>query len=315
MAVVDSKGNPVRDSKGNPVRSGNAVASSTNPRLNANLASQGRNSQLPAASMDNLVGSALKWGENALGSVAGVGKDIALNFADNLGIGSLIRGKNLPTNGMPGLSNFKDGSWGSGGDQDWRVRLSLPRNFAFQDSALLQKLIDTNGLVFPYTPTILMQHNANYNALEPVHSNYPFYAYRNSRVEQMTLVGDFYVENADEGLYWIAAVHYLRSVTKMSYGQTSDRGAPPPVVKLNGYGDYVFKNVPVVVTNFTVELSPDVDYIHIPGIGPNGTYCPTRSQIQVGVLPVYSRRSVEGFSLDSFVRGATQGGPDGPGFL
>lgn len=287
----------------------------TNPRIQRNIASQARNSAAPRASVENLVGSALKFGENALGAVAGVGKDIALNFADNLGIGSLIRGKNLPGMGMPSLSNFKDGSWASGGDQDWRVRLSMPRNFAFEDSAILQKLIDTNGLVFPYTPTILMQHNANYNALEPVHSNYPFYAYRNSRVEQMTLVGDFFIENADEGMYWVAAVHYLRSVTKMAYGQTSNRGAPPPVVKLNGYGDYVFKNVPVVVTNFTVELSPDIDYIHIPGLGPNGTYVPTRSQIQVGVLPVYSRRSVEGFSLDSFVRGATQGGSNGPGFL
>jgi hypothetical protein len=30
---------------------------------------------------------------------------------------------------------------------------------------------------------------------------------------------------------------------------------------LNAYGDHVFKNVPVVVTNFTTELTNGVDYI------------------------------------------------------
>ena len=32
-------------------------------------------------------------------------------------------------------------------------------------------------------------------------------------------------------------------------------------VKLNGYGDYVFNNVPVVITTFTVDMPSEVDYI------------------------------------------------------
>jgi hypothetical protein len=38
-------------------------------------------------------------------------------------------------------------------------------------------------------------------------------------------------------------------------------GSPPPILILNGYGDHVFKNVPVVVKSFSVTLPPDVDYI------------------------------------------------------
>jgi hypothetical protein len=122
-------------------------------------------------------------------------------------------------------------------------------------------------------------------------------------VNAMTIIGDFFVENEMEGRYWVAATHYLRSITKMAYGASSNAGSPPPVVKLNGYGDYVFKDVPVAVQMFTVELPNDVDYIQV-GIGENGTWVPTRSSFSVVVQPIYSRKSVTDFSLDAFVNGA-----------
>jgi hypothetical protein len=54
---------------------------------------------------------------------------------------------------------------------------------------------------------------------------------------------------------------------------------------------------------FSVDLPSDVDYIHVPGIGPEGTWVPTRSQIAIQVTPTYSRRSVQSFSLDKFIAG------------
>ena len=36
---------------------------------------------------------------------------------------------------------------------------------------------------------------------------------------------------------------------------------PLPILFLNGYGDNVFKNVPVVVNTFNVELRSGIDYI------------------------------------------------------
>ena len=147
-----------------------------------------------------------------------------------------------------------------------------------------------------------MEHTANYNALHPTHSNYPFPAYKNSQVSSLTIIGEFFVENAKEAEYWVAATHYLRSVTKMAYGKTSNQGSPPPVVKLNGYGDFVFNNIPVTVTYFTVDLPSDVDYIQC-DIGENGTWVPVRSAINVQVQPTYSRKSITKFSLDKFVNG------------
>jgi hypothetical protein len=48
----------------------------------------------------------------------------------------------------------------------------------------------------------------------------------------------------------------------MFTGDGALSGNPPPLLKLNGYGDYVFKNVPVVVKSFSVDLPQDANYIN-----------------------------------------------------
>lgn len=216
---------------------------------------------------------------------------------------------NLPAGAVPSSDlNFVEADWGSQTDLDWRVRLSLPPNYT--GSPILNPLLETNGFIFPFTPQITMEHTANYNALHPTHSNYPFPAYQNSQVNSITIIGEFIVENAQDAKYWIAANHYLRSVTKMAYGATSNQGSPPPVVKLNGYGDYVFKDIPVTVTYFTVDLPNDVDYIQT-DIGEKGTWVPVRSQINVQVQPTYSRKAITKFSLDTFINGGYVAGNKG----
>ena len=209
-------------------------------------------------------------------------------------------------------------------NRDWRVRLSIPNVASFKASPLLSPLKQTNGLVFPFTPTIIVAHSANYQAITPTHTNYPYFAYQNSQVDQLVITGDFFVQNGVEAEYWVAALHYLRSATKMFYGGEAETlGAPPPVVKLNGYGDFIFNNVPVVVTNFTVDLPQDVDYIAT-GLGKamsteksvsgaagqtikekrdSVSWAPTQSLITVTVQPLYSRREIEKFSLQNYVNG------------
>ena len=118
----------------------------------------------------------------------------------------------------------------------------------------------------------------------------------------ITIQGEFTAENAREGEYLLGVMHYLKSITKMSYGEGSNRGTPPPVVRLNGYGDYVFNNVPVIVQQYNMTLPPDVDYIQL-DLGPNGSWVPTKADISVAVAPIYSRDDVNKFNLDTFVSG------------
>lgn len=265
----------------------------------------------PSSSKENLVGSAVKVGEGIVNTVITKPIDRATEAISDTGFGKALRAFGLLPGAVPtGGVGFTSANWNSEVELDWRVRLSIPSTF--KTSPLLQPLLETNGFMFPYTPQIILEHAANYNSLHPTHSNYPFPAYQNSQVNAMTIIGDFFVENPKEGEYWIAATHYLRSITKMAYGASSNAGSPPPVVKLNGYGDYVFKDVPVVVQMFTIELPNDVDYIQV-GLGENGSWVPVRSSISVVVQPTYSRKSVTQFSLDAFVNG--QYIVDGKGFI
>ena len=172
-------------------------------------------------------------------------------------------------------------------------------------------------MVFPYTPSIIISHSANYNTVSPIHNNYPFFAYQNSQVDALTIVGQFYCQNSLEAQYWTACLHYLRVMTKMDYGSRSS-GAPPPIAKLNGYGDYVFNNVPVIIQNFTVDMPNEVDYVacgFTPGaISPvdfGGTtkfgWAPSESQFSITVQPIYSRDSQTNFSYRNFINGSDLG--------
>ena len=276
-----------------------------------------------------------KLGNSIKSGVKDVTSDIAGGVADAAnaisefvnvdGFAKALRGKNLPGKSNGPLGNMEGNvSFAKPTNRDWRVRLSVPNVPSFKTSSLLSPLAKTNGLVFPYTPTIIVAHSANYSAITPTHTNYPYYAYQNSQVDQLVITGDFFVQNGLEAKYWVAALHYLRSVTKMFYGGEGDTlGAPPPVVKLNGYGDFIFNNVPCVVTNFTVDLPQDVDYIAT-GLDTQVTtksqqsdnnkdtieskregvsWAPTQSLITVTVQPIYSRREIEQFSLQKYVQG------------
>jgi hypothetical protein len=193
-----------------------------------------------------------------------------------------------------------------GSTDDWRVRISFPNSSVFTSSTVLRPLLATDGLVFPYTPTVNIGHSANYTLMEPMHNNYPFLSYQNSKVDEIQIQGDFIVEDAKQATYWVATVHFLRSLTKMSYGDTSNTGSPPPVVKLSGYGPHVFNNTPIVIKSFQVQLMPDVDYMSCE-VDSMINRVPVKSTVSVTAALAYSREQVRRFSLDDFVKGNTVG--------
>lgn len=155
-------------------------------------------------------------------------------------------------------------------EDDWRVRISLsPQSSIFYKDAnnsnsILTPLIETNGVIFPYTPTITVNHTANYSSVTPTHSNYSQHFYNNSEVTDISISGEFTVQNQTEGQYLMAAIYFFRAATKMFFGQGANAGNPPPIVFLDGYGSHYFPHVPCVVTSFSHTLSPDVDYIQVP---------------------------------------------------
>jgi hypothetical protein len=184
-------------------------------------------------------------------------------------VASAIRSIDLPAAGeaVGDLLSAVASFGGDANSNDWRVRLSLANWSSFRSSPVLQPLKDAGGLIFPYTPEITLASSAKYTSVPTTHTNYTFQAFQNSDPGEISITAPMNVEDATQGLYWIAAVHYLRSLTKMFAGSDPKAGNPPPIVMLNGYGNYVFKNVPCVVTSFSTTLSKDCDYIGVNVVG------------------------------------------------
>jgi len=193
---------------------------------------------------------------------------------------------------------------------DWRVSLSVP-DVVMQGSIIAELSRTKNRMIFPFTPTILLGHTANYSNVQPIHSNYPYHAYENSQVDNITITGEFYNENQEDARYWIACLHYLRAMTKMFSGASTEAlGNPPPIARLNGYGKHVLNNIPVVITNFTTDMPADVDYIECEVAG-EIDYVPTQSVFTVTLAPNYARRSQSKFSFQDYINGTHISGPEG----
>jgi hypothetical protein len=211
---------------------------------------------------------------------------------------------------------------------DWRVKIGLPAGSGLTTdlgNPLLSILSRTNGVVFPYTPNITVTHNARYQEQALTHSNYKNYFYEGSDVSSINIVGDFTVQNKDDALYVLASIYFFRSCTKMFWGKDADAGNPPPIVYLDGYGDYYFPHVSCVVTSFQHTMPADCDYIEVayaqgsytadnPPATQNKQYArvPTVSQINVTVQPVYSRQNIaNNMSLTAFSQGQLLAGKGG----
>ena len=125
-------------------------------------------------------------------------------------------------------------------------------------------------------------------------------------------VGQKNIENEDDAKYWVACVHFLRTMTKMFYGNGDHIGNPPLISRLNGYGKYVLNDIPVLLKNFQIELGSDIDYVPVTLSGdPKPNYVPTRSTITVTCSPNYARSAVSRFNLKEFANGNFVNKPEG----
>lgn len=207
---------------------------------------------------------------------------------------------------------------------DWRVRISLAaRSTVFYkdySNEIMSPLLETNGVIFPYTPTISVTHTAGYSSQPLTHSNYSQHYFTNSEVQDITIQGDFTIQNSIEGQYLLATIYFFRAATKMFFGDNAKNqgfsGNPPPMVFLNGYGSHYFPNVPCVISSFQHQMPPETDYISVPSTNRGMTRLPAASQITIVLKPVYSRKNLhDNFGLSDFAAGKLLGSATTGGFL
>lgn len=193
---------------------------------------------------------------------------------------------------------------------DLRVRIRVPSNYITD----LTKGSDYNelstdngfgGVIFPYTPQITLEHKADYTTQQPLHSNYAINFYKSSAVADISITGKFTVQNDYEAMVYLSTVRLLSALTKMRFGGKAgdpDSGAPPPVCRLDAYGEYMLKNVPVVITSFKHDLPNDVDFYTIKTGTPVSV--PVSSTITVNCKPTYSRDEMRKVSVSGYLDSA-----------
>ena len=153
--------------------------------------------------------------------------------------------------------------------KDIRAKLTVPENSDVLKvdgkwNNLLLPLKKFKGIIWPYSPTINLAHQAEYGTYDITHTNYPIQYYSRSTPPAIMCSGQLTAQTAAEANYMIACLHFLRIVTKMHFGMNDPkRGTPPPVLKFSAYGDLMFSMVPVVVRSFTYDLPGDVDYVDV----------------------------------------------------
>lgn len=231
---------------------------------------------------------------------------------------------------------------------DWRVKL-VTKDPKYISGPILSPLAATGGMMFPYTPQISITHTASWAPTNPVHSNYASYEYQFSNVDNIIITSDFTAQNHEEARYCLAAIHFLRSVSKMNFGQDPDAGTPPPLLFLQGLGTHILPSIPVIILSSFLDIGPDVDYLSLnvrapvplPGQGQlqeffdaddagtdfglggstgdlsgNITRIPSQFSMNVSLAIAHSRESTSTrFSLSSFLNGAMLGTDNFGGFI
>ena len=197
-----------------------------------------------------------------------------------------------------------------GKGKDWRVKIALGEGsdklYNSGNAGILLPLRDTDGVVFPYTPTIQVNYTANYNSTDLTHSNMRANFYQGSKIEDIQITGTFTAQSTEEADYMLAAIHFFKATTKMFYGQDPNKGTPPPLVFLTGFGDNQFANHPCAVTMFNYVTPSDVDYIRTSGANSNISLAGRRASIN-------GQSSLLGRLFALFGQGVRRGA-ESPGF-
>lgn len=198
---------------------------------------------------------------------------------------------------------------------------------------IMQPLYDTNGLLFPYTPTIMQfGGNANYDDFKMTHTNYSQPVYKSSEVRDIALSAKFTAQTKYEAQYVLAMLRMMASVTKMKFGERgsndftpnsyNDSGLPPPILLFSYMGTHMFNDVPVVVTSYAVDFPDDVDYVKV--LSAEGeyskeevSYVPAELTLSLELKPYYNpkmlRQSFDmvDFSSGDMIRGKYHGSSSG----
>jgi hypothetical protein len=173
-------------------------------------------------------------------------------------------------------------------------------------TGLLYPLKDNNGVVFPYTPTIMFSHAAGYGQYDVTGANYHQNYYTGTSNPTISVTAMFSSNTLDEAKYTTAAIQFFKASTKSQFGVRAGAaaGTPPPILMFNAYGQANAKNVPVVVRSFNYTLPEDTDYVTFDDPVSGELSVPALILIQIELTPQIPPKTVkDNFSLQDYASG------------
>jgi hypothetical protein len=195
-------------------------------------------------------------------------------------------------------------------ETDLRARLrakpsSMAYKLLYADNPWVN-LQNYGGMIWPYTPNITYNQDVQYDSLNAVHTNQEILAYSRTSAPTITVSGSFSSQTQLEARYNLACLHFLRLITKMSFGASVNpqRGTPPPVLYFDAHGGGMFLNIPVVVKNFAITLPNDPDYVTVTASPPaKVTRVPAIFDISVSLTVQHTPRQLREWDIEKFRNG------------
>lgn len=190
---------------------------------------------------------------------------------------------------------------------DRRASILLKRGPAdpLLSGPLLAPLKTFGGVVFPYTPQITYNVQAEWSPFNLVHTNYQPQIYARTKNPSISITNATFTATTEaDAQYMFAVTHFFKTVTKMSFGvKDPNRGSPPPVLNFSAYGDAVFRDVPVVITDFNMIYDNQVDYVKF-SVGGTEVNMPIKMDITLNLMVNMPMNDVKNnFTLKDFANG------------
>lgn len=90
----------------------------------------------------------------------------------------------------------------------------------------------------------------------------------------------------------------------MHFGSTDpEAGLPPPPLVLSGYGDFMFNDLTVILTDFSMALPNNVDYLEV-DIGGHTAWVPSLTTFNITcVVQQTPKQQRDQFNLKEFTSG------------
>jgi hypothetical protein len=137
----------------------------------------------------------------------------------------------------------------------------------YDQSHPLYPLTLTNGLIFPYSPTISESLGTRYDTVELIHANESVHAFKNNENVRLTLSDCIWTsETWEQAVYTLGVIHFFRSYRLMDFGK-GKTGRPPSPMWFSAYGNYLYTDVPVLIERVEMAFPADVDYVGVPNPG------------------------------------------------